>query len=249
MNSLPNTTTFARAGSTDSNSRASDNSNRARALARRSGRVLLSLVVLLATANQAAASLCIAVDFRFAGLAPSHRLVHTMQQEVASIWEPYGVHIAWPSPTPGDECRQVDGSFNVLVSRRVQPIALRTASPVLGRTWIAEASIVHVPIVIDYEATFQTIRGVAHDRLLDVARTSDVGVYEIGRALGRVLAHEIGHVLLAEPGHQLRGLMRRAFRSDDLVARERLAFALSSTELARLRDREHTIEARWRIPE
>ena len=39
----------------------------------------------------------------------------------------------------------------------------------------------------------------------------------LGRGLGRVVAHEIGHWLMGR-GHTKQGLMRRAFGVDDLVA-------------------------------
>jgi hypothetical protein len=39
----------------------------------------------------------------------------------------------------------------------------------------------------------------------------------IARAIGRVAAHELGHHLLQQAGHQDRGLMRRTFSPADLV--------------------------------
>ena len=39
----------------------------------------------------------------------------------------------------------------------------------------------------------------------------------VGRAIGRVIAHEIGHVLLRTTGHAPRGLMRAVQRADELV--------------------------------
>lgn len=57
------------------------------------------------------------------------------------------------------------------------------------------------------------------------------------RALGRVLAHEIGHYVLALPAHARRGLMRPEFAGRELVAPGRRAFALSEELLPRLRAR------------
>jgi hypothetical protein len=67
---------------------------------------------------------------------------------------------------------------------------------------------------------------------------------DVGRALGRVLAHEIGHVILGAPGHQPRGLMRFAFPPSELIGHSRLAYRLSPLEQARLRQREAELQTR-----
>jgi hypothetical protein len=57
----------------------------------------------------------------------------------------------------------------------------------------------------------------------------------VGRALGRVLAHEIGHYVLSNRQHTQMGLMRPTQRSDELGAPSRAGFRLSAAEAARLR--------------
>jgi hypothetical protein len=57
---------------------------------------------------------------------------------------------------------------------------------------------------------------------------------DVGRALGRVLAHEVGHVLLAGSSHARSGLMRASFVPAELVDYRRRAYTLSSAEVARL---------------
>jgi hypothetical protein len=59
----------------------------------------------------------------------------------------------------------------------------------------------------------------------------------MARALGRVLAHEIGHFVLALPSHAPSGLMRPTFSGRELTTLDRKAFALSAELLPRLRDR------------
>jgi hypothetical protein len=54
----------------------------------------------------------------------------------------------------------------------------------------------------------------------------------IGRAVGRVLAHELGHYLLRSRTHAVSGLMRAVQNAADLVAAGREAFALSAGEAA-----------------
>ena len=55
-------------------------------------------------------------------------------------------------------------------------------------------------------------------------------------ALGRVLAHELGHLLLRLHGHRDRGLMRPAFSHRSLTARGRHAFRLSDEDLEKIRE-------------
>jgi hypothetical protein len=57
----------------------------------------------------------------------------------------------------------------------------------------------------------------------------------VGRALGRILAHEIGHYVLSNRQHTQAGLMRSTQRSDELGAPSRAGFRLSAVEAARLR--------------
>jgi len=55
------------------------------------------------------------------------------------------------------------------------------------------------------------------------------------RALARVAAHELGHVLLNAAGHERRGLMREAFTRDDLLAIRPRSLTLPGGAGARLR--------------
>jgi hypothetical protein len=48
----------------------------------------------------------------------------------------------------------------------------------------------------------------------------------VGRALGRVIAHEIGHFVLRTSDHTSSGLMRPMHGSDELIAPDRSRFAL-----------------------
>jgi hypothetical protein len=59
----------------------------------------------------------------------------------------------------------------------------------------------------------------------------------IGRVVGRVLAHEIGHYVLGQKQHATAGLMRPLQRSDELVSPSRATFRLSAAEAAQLRAR------------
>ena len=64
----------------------------------------------------------------------------------------------------------------------------------------------------------------------------DVDDRVYARAVGRVLAHELGHVLLRLNGHRDRGLMRSAFSHRSLTAGGRRAFRFAEEDLQAIRD-------------
>lgn len=55
------------------------------------------------------------------------------------------------------------------------------------------------------------------------------------RALGRVLAHELGHLFLRMSGHRTDGLMRASFSHGTLTASGNRAFRMSQRDLERMR--------------
>ena len=57
----------------------------------------------------------------------------------------------------------------------------------------------------------------------------------MGRVVGVVIAHEVGHVLLRSREHAPRGLMRPLLHTSELVDPSRDRFALTVTDVARLR--------------
>ena len=179
---------------------------------------------------------CVSVDARFNDGALPAALARSMEDEAVSIWRRYGVRVRWRRSAASIAC-ETGGSFDVLVERRQAAATAGSDAPVLGRTYLQLAAIDHAPIHIDYDATERIVRSLNASSLTRLTGHSWLGDRDIGRALGRVLAHEIGHVLLALPSHQAQGLMRRTFKADDLVTFQRSSFTLSTGEVSRLRQR------------
>src|SRR5437764_11405225 len=63
----------------------------------------------------------------------------------------------------------------------------------------------HEPIWISYQAVAALLDGRPSDRRMMATRFQEFADIEMGRALGRVLAHEVGHVILGAPFHRPAG--------------------------------------------
>lgn len=203
------------------------------------GTVVLPAVLVLATAPQVAAGICVNVELRFWD-APSPVLVASLQRETEMLWEPYELRIHWAGRTAAS-CVDAQGTFRVLVDRSARS-AGATPAATLGRTTVPVGRIGTLPVYIDQEATEEALEALsAGDLMLLVGHPFEAPA-DVGRALGRVLAHEIGHVILGAPGHQPRGLMRFAFPPAELIGHSRQAYRLSSLEQVRLRQREAELQ-------
>lgn len=201
-------------------------------------RLVLVTVAATLLSTRADAGICVDVDLHFAGPARSHDLAATLEQEATAIWAPYGVDLHWQSLA----CAVEDASFDVLIEDR--PSHALTDRPVLGHTQVQLSRVDRVPIVIDSDATEKALAALTMGELATLVGRPYVGPQEMGRALGRILSHEIGHVLLGMPSHQRQGLMRPSFQAADMVRPTRWQYSLSPIEVARLRHRSGWIIAR-----
>lgn len=210
------------------------------------GRIGFLAVVALFIARVAAAEMCFDVNLRFSDRAPSRALVESMTGEASAIWQRYDVRIQWstgaqPFASSSAWCAARHGSFDVSIVRRWARAT--SGDAVLGTTWLTPAEIDHAPIYIDQSETERVLDSLARKDLARLVGHPIVAPSDIGRALGRVLAHEIGHVILAARSHGTRGLMRPVFLATELVTYHRQSYDLSDAELARLRGRELRLNA------
>lgn len=202
----------------------------------------------LSLSTQAAADVCVEVDLRVTGAAPSSVLLGSMASEADAIWKPYGVRVQWTGGVDMVSCRTIGWSFEVQVNDELSQRS--TARPLtLGSTWVGSLPAARrSPIHLDYAATRRLVGSLTADQLDHAIGRRDTTASDMGRALGRVLAHEIGHGLLGAGSHQRRGLMRATIATTELVAYRRRGYTLSDLEIARLRERERDLGMRATAP-
>lgn len=141
-----------------------------------------------------------------------------MKREAERIWLAHGVQLSWYQPSSTDRVQRLVPELVVMLEEHPHPVieGASKANLVLGR--------LHRP-----ETPCEA--GVAHIWLAHVRRhIDDIHVngipllsaptrfthFVFARALGRTLAHEIGHYLLGG-AHSAHGLMRAQFTSRELL--------------------------------
>jgi hypothetical protein len=156
------------------------------------------------------------------------RVLRLAFDEASVVWRPYGVLLLNVTPD-AHACLSVavqDGPVAAVPKEAsLVPLgAVRFGADGTPRREI-RLSIGSTEALLRHPASpiaSSDIPGVVHDQLL-------------GRALGRVLAHEIGHFLLRFPAHVAAGLMAAQHTVDDLTNAARRSFQLNQLE-PRLRE-------------
>jgi hypothetical protein len=142
--------------------------------------------------------------------------------EASEIWENVGLRLTWtfpPMPVPTPDGRTVI----VVLRRQLSPVVGVNVAATNGRVrkplgWVVfDAQERPGPLI---EVSFdQTRTLVDRGMLLEMKMQSLPGivrVHALGRGLGRVIAHEVGHWLMGR-GHAEHGLMKARFGAADLV--------------------------------
>jgi hypothetical protein len=147
-------------------------------------------------------------------------------REAARIWTPYGVRIDWlhgdASIEAGDSSEPLrllltDDVFEHASETRLG--AIRFFSPSRPDN-VIQASVEGARRLVDTALAARPLTGrpaALRDRL-------------VARLLGRAVAHEIGHFVLASPRHSATGLMRPAFKGPDVVAASPARFRLEPAQ-------------------
>jgi len=201
--------------------------------------VVVASCAFAATAVHADVSDALEVDIRL-HVAPSiaaRHITDRLKTETESIWAPYGIKLEWMD-TEGVNLAAHGVCVDASIERRFeQRDRLEWPAP-LGRAVVDADTPTWRPIHVSFDATERVLAGRTTGRLPSAAIVLD---RELARALGRVLAHEIGHVLLGGADHERTGLMRATFRGDELAGADRTPFRLTPHGVDRLAGRLRTL--------
>lgn len=182
------------------------------------------------------------------GLSPL--AVQGMMREANAIWARHGVSLVWVT----DATPQVSRAGRVLAVIGTHGCPPSVVSPGVDST---QPQIVRLGAAVfpagSIEAENTIVISIdAITYLIDETLWLDRPVREwpaevretlIGRASGRVLAHEMGHYLLAWRSHTLEGLMQTGFQGEILLDPERARFEVPRYLLPRLRARLERLSA------
>jgi hypothetical protein len=174
--------------------------------------LLLFLVVCVAAAQETSVAVFLESDHNAPAL-----VLNSLQREVEDAVGPSGIHIYWHA---------MEASQFTQVYERIAKVRLRgdcranalpsgsAKSEPLGETQVVEGKVLPIAIV-----RCDSVRRLIGRTLL--AAHFDQRDELLGRALGRVMAHELFHILLRTTDHGRDGLARAAQSSGDLVADRR----------------------------
>ena len=133
-----------------------------------------------------------------------------------------GVDIMWADCDTADACAQVPVSGELVVRLVRSNEAPRLAPLVLGEAFI------------DAGAKAGVLATIYMQRVEQMAAFSDT---DVSRLLGRAIAHEVGHLLLASNTHTSRGLMRARWSQDELRRNDAADWILTRDDAAAIRRR------------
>lgn len=187
---------------------------------------------LMAIHTEAKTGFHIRIRFRIDRSIRSERVATQMKNEAEAIWRVYGIQLEW---TDGDtsEPSPSEVSLDVTV-QRLAGVGLIDRLPILGRTVVTSDTRSWRPIRVSFDAVAKLLMDRTASRVSGAAIMMEP---ELGRALGRVLAHEIGHVLINTADHDRTGLMRATFSADELAQPDRRPFQLTCRAIDQLNDR------------
>ncbi len=186
---------------------------------------MLTLALLLA--GLASAPLTLDVHI-YLGAEVSDEILAAALQETQRVFEPGGIALRF-------DLSPEDHSNRPLVTVLVQPRPARFKVHGCSRNR-HDHRLGHTQLRARRITLWSEQVARAVDGNWDRTELPDVDDRVYARAMGRVLAHELGHLLLRLNGHRDRGLMRSAFSHRSLIARRRGAFRLAEEDLQAIRD-------------
>lgn len=172
------------------------------------------------------ASACIRVTTKDHLSGPA---LNTIQKEASRIWLRHGVALTWTRAAAAycDTVEQIvfdDDELIKLAGGKIDTALARTVF--LGRS---RTIYVSVPRAFNMLAQLK-------DRFVTYSNDGESDIWG-GTLLGRVVAHELGHVLLTTMAHSKTGLMRPVFGLKDVLSDDERVNDLTPAESNRLASR------------
>lgn len=135
------------------------------------------------------------------------------RREAERAWTALGVDVCWrDARTP---CERSGVTLHVRIAADV-PAAVESDHRALG--WIGFSDVTGPgPFIVLSLRRAAELLGRAERAARRLQELPGMVERLLPRALGRALAHELGHYLLARRAHSAAGLMREAFRPEDLA--------------------------------
>ena len=148
-----------------------------------------------------------------------------LKEEATRIWIRHGIDLTWKQPVPATCPTIVPIIFD---ERELLKLAGGKVDRALARTvFLGRSQTIYVSVPRAFDMLAQVNQ---RNRVLNSGERD----YNGGTLLGRVVAHELGHVLLTTTEHSKNGLMRPVFGFQDVLSADEKTTALSSIETNRL---------------
>lgn len=153
-------------------------------------------------------------------------------QEVERVWRDAGMTFEWTTTLRPGQLLDEPAADRVIV-------VIVTDTPTDG-THIPPDALGAVPIAAGRMRQLIYVSPSAVKALLAAAGVAAAdsrfpSLY--ARTVGRVVAHELGHLLLRSAGHRRAGLMRRTFAAVDVLSTDEARFAVGGTDLRLVQQR------------
>ena len=156
----------------------------------------------------------------------SGQALTTLASEATRIWIRHGIDLTWKQPVPAACPTIVSIVFD---ERELLKLAGGTIDSALARTvFLGRSQTIYVSVPRAFAMLSQVNQ---RNRVLNSGGQRDLNG---GTLLGRVVAHELGHVLLTTTAHSARGLMRPVFGLNDVLSADEETTTLSAIETDRL---------------
>ena len=170
-----------------------------------------------------AASVCIRITDRDGLTGPA---LNSVESEASRIWIRHGVALSWTQPAP-DTCPTIVSL--VFDEHELIKLAGGSRDSALARSVFLGRK---QTIVVSVPRAFEMLSLITQQNM--TMSSGNERDFRGGTLLGRVVAHELGHVLLTTLSHSESGLMRPVFGLKDVLSADDDTTKLSLREVDRL---------------